>query len=145
MVRQGFAPLTMNGQPASETNPAWSSFNVLSLTSDDPKDGWRPGNYHANMVASPLDEGSYFRWNNPNAIKSSNNDKAGFGFGETPGDTAKYDVIKNRPGQLDKLTWSQLAGGYNRGNNAWKIDNDGVRVAKYEDFKQLESTVDSHI
>lgn len=143
MVRQGFAPLTMNGQPASETNPAWSSYNVLSLTSEDSQNGWRPGNYHANMVPSPLDEGSYFRWNNPNAIKSSNNDKAGFGFGESPGESAEYEVIKNRPGQPDKLTWNQLAGGYNRGDNAWKINNDGVRVAKYEDFKQLESSVEN--
>lgn len=143
MVRQGYAPITMDGKARSDNNPAWGSFNVLSLTSDDKDNGWKPGNYHANMVASPLDEGSYFRWNNPNAIKSSNNDRSGFGFGETPGESAEYDVIKNRPGQPDKLMWKQLAGGYNKGDNAWRINNDGVRIAKYEDFKLLESSVEN--
>lgn len=138
MVRQGFAPLTMNGQAASETNPAWSSFNVYSLTSTDTKYGYQPGNYTANMAASPLDEGSYFRWNNVNAILSSNNDKYGF---EEDGTNAVFDVIPWRSTNAKTMKWSEMVGG----NANWKIKNSNARVARYEDFEQLESTPGSGI
>lgn len=132
MVRQGYAPITMDGNARSDENPAWGSFNVYSLTG-----GYKKGEYTASFVESPLFEGSYFRWNNVNAILASNNDRVGFG---QDGTNASFDVITWRNESSTNL-WRNLVGG----NDDWGIKNPGARVARYEDFARLMSTAGSNI
>lgn len=132
MVRQGYAPITMDGGARSDDNPAWGSFNVYSLTG-----GYKKGEYTAGFIESPLFEGSYFRWNNVNAILASNNDRVGFG---QDGTNASFDII-SRGGKRETKLWQELAGG----DDDWEINNAGARVARYEDFEKLLSTTGSNI
>lgn len=132
MVRQGYAPITMDGNARSDDNPAWGSFNVYSLTG-----GYLKGEYTASFVESPLYEGSYFRWNNVSAILASNNDRVGFG---QDGTNASFDVITWRNESSTNL-WRNLVGS----DDDWGIKNPGARVARYEDFARLMSTTGSNI
>ena len=129
-VRQGYAPITLDGNAESDTNPAWTSFNVYRFDANN-----KPV-----YTNSPLEEGSLFRRGNYTAILSSNNERSGFKFGEGP--DGNFKVLEKGKTEESELSWQQLQPSLT--NNIlvseWSIVGEHERIAKIEDFYTLEST-----
>ena len=130
-VRQGYAPITINGNAESNNNPAWTSYNVYRFDA----------NNAPVYTKSPLEEGSLFRRGNRTAILASNNDRSGFTFGVEP--TGSFNVLEFGSATTSQKTWSQLAPSTDDVTNRfkeWSIAGDHERIATIEDFYTLEST-----
>lgn len=129
-VRQGYAPITLNGNTESETNPAWTSFNVYRFDANDTP-------VYTN---SPLEEGSLFRRGNYTAILASNNERAGFKFGEGP--DGNFTVLEKGKTAESELSWEGLQPSLTNNSlvSGWSIAGNNERIAKIEDFYTLEST-----
>ncbi len=130
-VRQGYAPITINGNAESNNNPAWTSYNVYRFDA----------NNAPVYTKSPLEEGSLFRRGNRTAILASNNDRSGFTFGVEP--TGSFNVLEFGSATTSQKTWSQLAPSADDVKSrfaSWSIAGDHERIATIEDFYTLEST-----
>ena len=130
-VRQGYAPITIDGNAESDKNPAWASYNVYRFDA----------NNAPVYTKSPLEEGSLFRRGNRTAILASNNDRPGFTFGLGP--SGSFDVLELGATTPSQKTWSQLAPSADDVKSrfaSWSIAGDHERIATIEDFYTLEST-----
>ena len=130
-VRQGYAPITIDGNAESDKNPAWASYNVYCFDADNAPV----------YTKLPLEEGSLFRRGNRTAILASNNDRPGFTFGLGP--SGSFDVLELGATTPSQKTWSQLAPSADDVKSrfaSWSIAGDHERIATIEDFYTLEST-----
>ncbi len=115
-VRQGYAPLQIT--PGSSLR--WHTMNVASLSGPI-------NNFTAHEVTDPRDEGAYFKWKNPAGIKASNNRT--YGFGTAPGNAA----LELTDGTTS--TWGNLKNG---GTTNWSLNTTDTRVAREDDYQQLQ-------
>lgn len=108
----------------------WTSFNVYRFDANDTP-------VYTN---SPLEEGSLFRRGNYTAILASNNERAGFKFGEGP--DGNFTVLEKGKTAESELSWEGLQPSLTNNSlvSGWSIAGNNERIAKIEDFYTLEST-----
>lgn len=138
-VRQGYA-----SQEVFTGGSKWSVYNLFSKNE---------------LAKSPLSAGSYFRCGNlDQAILESNNDRAGFGFGATPGTLWVRNADKTRSNVTwanigcfrstdwdanNALTFTKTGSGkanVSLGNNMFEnitINGKTYHVATYDDYRKL--------
>ena len=101
-VRKGYkTPLAVVKNGAK-----WSSFSLYSCEKNTEfKSSWNGSNYvNADITASPLTLGTFFKRGNYNGIYNSNNAEADLGRGVAPGDNQMSMTWG------DKLAWSEING-----------------------------------
>ena len=120
-VTRGEAPVQLVDNGAK-----WHISNLVSETQE---------------AANPLDEGSLFRFNNlEQPIASSNQENS-----RSPWTNVKKEDFKNAKDKLftivgseKTLRWEEINAGTSNTSPTWKVKlGDGVRIAKYEDYKAL--------
>ena len=92
-------------------------------------------------AANPLDEGSLFRFNNLKQPIAASNQKNS----RSPWTNVKREDFKNAKtmpftivGREGTLLWEQIDAGTFNTSPTWKVNlGNGVRIAKYEDYKAL--------
>lgn len=129
-VRQGYAPLTLEGN-VSDSNPAWVSYNVYRFDKDN----------NPVYTRSPLEEGSLFRRGNNTAILASNNDRPGFGYADkyTSAPSEDFHVLKPGETSVSNVSWDGLAPSTEeekkRFNGSWTLPGKSdERIATIDDF-----------
>ncbi|MBQ8501742.1 MAG: DUF4906 domain-containing protein [Bacteroides sp.] len=115
-VRQGYQPLDMGN------GTKWLAYNMYS------KNG---------HTGSPLEEGSFYKYNNWNyPIEASNNDRDGLKFNEHPGTTKLWIVDQNDTAWGNITNGARTGGFSNPKNTNWRLPREADWRYFVSDCKQ---------
>lgn len=127
-VRQGYAPLAIVAEGTE-----WYSFNLIN---------------NSKLAASPLDEGSMFKFGNlTQAIRENNNWVSGLKSMQEPLSTYQY-AVENRNGDLSYPTWRYYSDDYEYiSSNTTGFTTEtylpaGSRVSSTQDWLELHNNAD---
>ena len=129
-VRQGYQPMRMGNSSSAK----WLSFNMRTTST---------------IAASPLEEGSLFKWNNwtrgiydLNNYDNEDNRANNLGFNQKP-TGAVFDVI----GTSTDYTWDNISTGTKSNafsNPTATVNGNSIKVAQQSDYKLFQTSTYGH-